>query len=120
MSTFPRLKTGAVAQYPARREFQFSSVVQRYLDNSEQRYRDRGVFRQRWAIELSKLNEEELSRIVNFFIEQEGRFGTFDFEDPWTGTVTTGCRFENDRLPLLSNDELDSEAQITILAPMPS
>ena len=37
---FPTLKTGAVMQYPGKRILQFSTDVVRFLDGTEQRYRE--------------------------------------------------------------------------------
>lgn len=115
MSVFPRLKTGALAQYPVTREFHYSTVAKRFLDTSEQRYRDLSSIKKRWRINLSGLNETELAQLTNFFAEQQGRLGTFDFEDPWTGTVISGCRFDHDRLPVRADGELDMSTQLTIV-----
>lgn len=120
MAEFPKLKTGVVAQYPAMRETEFATRVQRYVDLSEQRYRERTSSRMRWSIELSQLTDTELGTLVRFFEQQRGRFGSFDFEDPWTETVVTGCRFEQDRLPTLMNGEIDSSSEVFIVAPSSS
>lgn len=37
---FPTLKTGATLQYPAQRATAFSTDVVRFVDGSEQRFRD--------------------------------------------------------------------------------
>ena len=118
MSVFPRLSTGAVAQYPTVRELRFSTEIHRYLDNSEQRHRDRPAFRRTWRIELSRLDETEAVRLVEFFTEQQGRFGGFDFEDPWSGAVIPNCRFEQDQLAALTDGEWDSGMQLTIIEPV--
>ena len=118
MASFPKLKTGVVAQYPVTRVTEFATRVQRYLDLSEQRHRDRSGTRRRWLIELSQLTETELATLVNFFSEHKGRFGSFDFEDPWSGSVVSGCRFEQDRLPTIMNGEANSSAQLTVVGPV--
>ncbi len=120
MSVFPTLRSGAVAQYPAVREFRFSTEVRRYLDNSEQRYRDVPVFRKRWTIDLSSLDEGEAARFAEFFLEQQGGFGTFDFQDPWTGAVISNCRFEQDQISVAVEAEWDSSTQLTIVEPASS
>ena len=118
MASFPKLKTDVVAQYPVVRESRFSTVVKRYLDNSEQRFRDvRGV-RRRWVVALGKLNESEAAALMNFFVGQQGRSTSFDFDDPWTATTISGCRFEDDRLPVNSNGELDLGTEVTIVGPI--
>jgi hypothetical protein len=115
MSVFPKLKTGVIAQYPATRELRFSTEIQQFLDTSEQRYRDLRTTRKRWVIDLAQLDEGELAQVLEFFVDRQGRLGTFDFEDPWTGGVVNGCRFEHDNLPLQAEGELDGSAQVTIV-----
>jgi Conserved hypothetical protein 2217 (DUF2460) len=98
MSTFPRLKTGAVAQYPAGRSVTYATDVFRFLDGSEQKYRQLGAAGKRWVVDLQLLDDAELSEISEFFQAQQGRFGTFSFEDPWDGTVHDDCSFADDAL----------------------
>jgi hypothetical protein len=117
MSVFPKLKTGVVAQYPVVRAGQFSTAVNRFLDNSEQRFRDYRGLRRRWTIQLSQLDESELQRLSEFFVEQQGRSGQFDFEDPWTGGLVSGCRFEDDQLVAVWNGEFDGRTEVTIVGP---
>lgn len=117
MSAFPKLKTAAVAQYPATRQSRFRNETHGFLDGSEQRFRDfRGVQR-RWVIDLTQLDAGEAAVLSDFFIEQKGRLGSFDFEDPWTGAVVTGCRFESDELPILAEGESDIKTSVTIVEP---
>lgn len=117
MSVFPKLKTGVVAQYPVLREARFSTAVSRFLDSSEQRFRDGRGPRRRWVVRLSQLDESEMQQVAAFFVEQQGRLGSFDFEDPWTGGTVAGCRFEDDQLQGLSQGELDNRTEITIVGP---
>jgi hypothetical protein len=114
MARFPKLKTGAVAQYPAVREERFATEVHRFLDGQEQRYRDRGAGRKRWVIELEKLDETETARLARFFDEQQGRLGVFEFEDPWTGSVVASCRFGEDAFPMLEECESRCRLRVTV------
>ncbi len=120
MSVFPRLRSGAIAQYPAVRELHFATGVQRYLDNSEQRYRDLPAHRKRWTIDLSSLDEGEAAQVAEFFAEQQGSYGAFVFEDPWTGNLVNDCRFEQDVLSVSVEAEWDSSTQLTIVEPASS
>jgi hypothetical protein len=99
MADFPRLKTGAVAQYPATRERGFETGICRFLDGSEQRYRSRGATR-RWAIRLELLDEGEMREIEEFFRTAQGAAGSFSFEDPWDGMVYADCSLESDELTI--------------------
>lgn len=95
MSAFPKLKTGAVAQYPASRATVYATEVFRFLDGSDQRYRGRGPAK-RWAIRLDLLDETEMAAVEAFFTGEQGRFGSFAFEDPWDSTVYPNCSLESD------------------------
>ena len=118
MTSFPKLKTGAISQYPSTRETSFTTRVQRYLDLGEQRHRDRGSARRRWRINLSLLTDTELAQLANFFAEHQGRLGSFEFEDPWSGAIVSGCRFEQDSLPTFANGEADSSVEFTVVGPV--
>ena len=117
MSDFPKLRTGVVAQYPATRELGFSTSVKSFLDGSEQRYRDLRGGRRRWVISLSQLDESELAELTGFFEQRQGRFGTFDFEDPWSGTVVTGCRLVLDQMGSRVDGEFGNSTQLIVVAP---
>lgn len=114
MAQFPKLKTGAVAQYPAVREQRFSTEVKKFLDCTEQRYRDFPSAKRRWIIALEKLDETETARLASFFDQQQGRLGVFEFEDPWTGTVVAQCRFGEDRFPKLEEYESQCSVRLTV------
>jgi phage-related protein len=98
MSDFPSLKTGAVIQYPAEKETRFSSQVIRFVDGSEQRFRDFGASLRRWVIRLDSLDETELGAMRTFFRTQRGAAGTFSFTDPWDGTAYDKCTLETDEM----------------------
>ncbi len=94
MADFPRLKTGAVAQYPAQRVTHYSTQVLRFVDGSEQRYREFGAPLRRWVIRLSALSDEEVDALEAFFVEEQGGYGTFRFTDPWDDTEYAECSLE--------------------------
>jgi hypothetical protein len=91
MATFPILKTGAVIQYPATRQSRYQNQALRFLDGTEQRYRDCAGPLLRWQIPLSLLDESELAAIEQFFEDNQGAFGSFAFTDPWDGTAHPDC-----------------------------
>src|SRR5258708_565604 len=98
MSTFPILKTGAVMQYPAERNGQFSNQVIRFIDGSEQRFRDFAHPLHRWAIKLESIDETEMNQLREFFRIQNGAAGEFSFTDPWDSTVYPSCSLETDAM----------------------
>lgn len=100
MNEFPKLKTGAIAQYPLERQILCQTWIGRFVDGSEQRFREVSGPVRRWVLNLALLQEDEASTIRSFFAEMEGRHGTFSFEDPFDGTIYPNCHFEADELEL--------------------
>src|SRR5580765_6342271 len=106
MATFPQLKTGGVAQYPIVRAEQFQNQTVRFVDGSDQRYRDAGKARQRWEIQLNGLDEGELAAFEEFFLANQGAYGSFAFPDPWDGHVYDDCSLELDELNVTTVAEM--------------
>lgn len=96
MSDFPKLKTGAVIQYPTQRTQVSATKIFRFVDGGEQRFRDFTATTVRWTIRLDLLTETEAEALDQFFQSQQGRFGSFTFTDPWDGTTYPDCSFEGD------------------------
>jgi len=115
MATFPKLKTNAIAQYPVARREQFQNQTVRFVDGSEQRYRDSGGARMQWEIQLSQLDESELAAIEEFFRMSQGAFGSFSFTDPWDGHVYDNCSVGADALTLLSEGEMRGSTKLTVV-----
>lgn len=115
MSTFPTLKTSAVAQYPATKTIDFQNQILRFLDGLEQRYRDSAGPLHRWTIRLDALDETELAAIEDFFRSNQGRFGSFDFPDPWDGRTYSGCSFQSDDLEMAVAGEMRGRTTFTVV-----
>jgi hypothetical protein len=105
MDRFPKLSTGAAAQYPAEREGRRATDTRRFIDSSEQRYRDFAQSKRTWRLRLDKLTPGELADIREFFIRMRGSQTEFEFEDPWTGSIVSPCRFAQDAF----RDEIGAE-----------
>jgi len=115
MPTFPTLKTGAVAQYPASRRLEFQNRAVRFVDGSEQRYRDCGGARHRWEIALQLLDEGELAAIEEFFRTAGGTFECFKFIDPWDGVEYANCSFAGDALELTAQGEMRGGTTLVVV-----
>ena len=115
MSTFPKLKTSAVAQYPATRSFRYQNQALRFLEGVEQRYRDSAGPLHRWEIRLAALDESEMAAIEQFFADNQGRFGSFAFTDPWDGTVHPDCSLASDELDMTWQAEMRSTTSLTVV-----
>lgn len=98
MSEFPKLKTGAYTQYPATRLTEYRTVVLRFLDGTEQRYRAAGAPSRRWELDLRLIDEQEAAGIQELFEASQGRLESFEFGDPLEGMKKRQCSFEEDEL----------------------
>ena len=96
MPAFPQLKTSAVMQYPALDQTRYSTEIVRFLDGSEQRWRQQGAGQKRWLIRLDQLDDQEMARLEAFVKSLIGRQGTFSFQDPRDGTDYGSCSLESD------------------------
>ena len=114
MSNFPTLKTGAVIQYPATRAKQHSTCVLRFLDGSEQRFREYPSALRKWIVRLDQLDENEMGSIEEFFLSQQGSLGAFSFTDPWDGSVYPSCSLEGDSLTLEFEDLTRGRTSLTV------
>lgn len=112
--SFPRLKTGALAQYPAVRELMRPMETVRFLDMGRQAYLDSKDSLRRWQLRLNLLDESELAAVIEFFVAMRGSLGRFEFEDPATGEVVANCRFDDDELELSSSGEFNGQTALTV------
>jgi hypothetical protein len=115
MATFPILKTSAVAQYPAVRYAQFRNQTVRFVDGTEQRYRDASGPLHRWKIQLSELDDGEVAAVEEFFAGNQGAFGSFAFTDPWDGQVYQNCSVAGDALDVRVLAEMRGSTMLTVV-----
>jgi hypothetical protein len=115
MAAFPKLKTDAVVQYPASRVLRYQNQALRFVDGTEQRYRDCGSVLRRWEIQLSELDETEMAAVEEFFLANQGAFGSFGFTDPWDGRQYGNCSLESDELGAVAVAEMNSATTLVIV-----
>ena len=114
MSDFPRLKTGAVLQYPAQKETRFSTDVLRFVDGSEQRFREYQAPLRRWVIRLDLLDDDELHALRQFFMDMAGAAVSFAFTDPWDATRYASCSFENAEIKGVVVNDAQGKTLLTV------
>jgi len=85
-----------VTQYPASKGTLSATQVLTFVDGSEQRCRQWAAPLLRWTIRLNLLDEGEIRQMEEFFLSEQGRYGSFSFVDPWSGTEYTNCSLEAD------------------------
>jgi phage-related protein len=114
MADFPRLKTGALAQYPIVRQRIQPARVLSFLDGSEQRFPGTKAGIAQWRIRLELLDESEAQDIWDFFLQQRGSLETFSFTDPLDGTEYPKCVFVQPKAQLGFIEEGRIETEILI------
>ena len=114
MADFPRLRTGVVAQYPARRQLSFVTRVLSFVDGSEQRFRLWPGGLRRWIIRLELLTEEELAELRDFFRAHSGSAQSFRFSDPWDGIEYQDCILEADVFEALLKGEGRGDIELVV------
>jgi hypothetical protein len=115
MATFPALNSGAIAQYPLPVYVAQSTQVTRFLDGSDQRCVVRARPVRWWVVKLSLLNDTELATLEEFFAEQQGSFGLFDFPDPLTGQAIANCRLATSELTTLYEAADQGSTEVTVM-----
>lgn len=111
--TFPRLKTGAIAQYPLKTSIDFSTTVLRHVDGSEQRFPQFRTKIQRWEISLELLNEEELTQLRQFFQSVQVSGLPFSFVDEWD-VEHTECVFDQPEFGTVAEGEQQHSTKLLI------
>jgi hypothetical protein len=115
MTTFPKLKTDAVVQYPLTTTLAYQNQTLTFVDGTQQRYRDAAALRTRWEIRLAELDEGELAAIEEFFLANQGAFGTFSFTDPQDGRVYDDCSLAGDGLQASAVAEMRGATALIVM-----
>ena len=114
MISFPTLKSGVVAQYPAQRSVSKTTWIGHFVDGSEQRFRNEAAPLHRWTINLSLLTEAEVVALREFIVNMSGRFESFSFTDPWDGTAYPNCSLDSDSNAVEWLSENNARTKLTI------
>lgn len=114
MLRFPNLKTGAPAQYPFVRAWNWKTEVARFVDGSEQRHRELGDGVKKWVVSLELLDEQEARDLMEFVEAVRGGQGSFEFTDPVDGTVYPDCSLDGDIIEFTWDDQDSIRVQLTI------
>ena len=114
MSTFPTLRTAAIAQYPLDRAGTFAGEANSFLDYSRQAYRDLISVKKTWTIALDLLDASEIAALKAFFEQQQGRNGVFAFTDPVDSSVHSTCSFADDTFTQQQSAETSNKTTLTV------
>jgi hypothetical protein len=113
MAIFPRLMTGAAAQYGCERLLENPVEVQRFVDGSTQRFARTRV-RRVWRLRLKRLSAQEAEAIGSFVAAHLETQEKFLFTDPWNGLDYTGCEVPESGYRVIAEGEHGYEIDILI------
>jgi hypothetical protein len=93
MLVFPQLGTGAMSQFPVRKNHHMRTVVNTAPDGSSVKLADPGGEVTEWQLVYSELSDDETDALEQFFAAAEGTLNGFTFLDPtanllaWSGKL---------------------------------
>ena len=82
MTVFPQLNTGALAQFPFRRERAFRTLLNQAGDGSEIAFADVDFHERVWELPFAELSDAEWQGVQDLFEQVEGRLQSFLFMEP--------------------------------------
>jgi hypothetical protein len=93
----------------------YQNQALRFVDGTEQRYRDSERPLRRWEIRLSQLDEGEMAVLEEFFTANQGAYGSFTFTDPFDGATYPDCSLEADALGLAAVADMRGTTSLTVV-----
>lgn len=99
--SFPTLKSGNTVFYPLTEVSSFGTGIHRYLDDSEQRWRNR-LSLKRFVLTCNDISAYDISLIRTFFRSQAGRFDS-GWSLTFGGNTYDNLAFDQDEFPQIEN-----------------
>ena len=93
MLVYPQLGTGALSQFPVRKNHHMRTVLNTALDGSSVKLADPNGEVTEWQLSYSDLSDGEIGALEQFFAAAEGTLNGFTFPDPtanllaWSGKL---------------------------------
>lgn len=93
MLVYPQLGTGALSQFPVRKQHRARTVTNQAADGSSIKLADPNGEITQWQLPYTDLSDGELSALEDFFAAAEGTLNSFTFLDPignllaWSGKL---------------------------------
>lgn len=105
MLTYPQLATGAMSQFPVRKQRRLRTVTNTAADGSSIKLADPGAEITEWQLEYAELTDDEVAALQQFFAAAEGTLNGFTFLDPTANLLAWSGKLDEavwQRAPLLS------------------
>jgi|SRR5579872_1579392 len=88
MLYFPQLSSGAVAQYPVRKQSVQRTVVNQLADGRNVKLADYSAAYFAWQLQFVDLSDSEMGTLQQFWASSEGQLNAFTFLDPTDNLFT--------------------------------
>jgi len=119
MFIFPDSLSQLVFQYPTVKQTAFSTQVSRFVGGGEQRYQIAGSERRQWTAQPLILSDEAMTELELFFLSVGGTATSFQFTDPWDGTIYPICYFKDDPFTRSINASGRNAVLFTVIEGLP-
>jgi hypothetical protein len=95
MLAFPQLATGALSQYPARKQRTARTVANRAADGSSIKLADPTGALTEWELPYTDLSDAEADALEQFFAAAEGSLNGFTFLDPTANLLARSAQLSD-------------------------
>lgn len=95
MLVYPQLTTGALSQFPVRKQRRLRTVINRAADGSVIKLADANAERDEWSLQYTGLSDAELAALQQFFTAAEGSLNGFTFLDPSANLLAWSDHLDN-------------------------
>ncbi len=115
MFIFPSSLSNLVFQYPTVKQTVYSTQVSQFVGGGEQRYQIAGSELRQWTAQPLILPDDVMAELEMFFLSVGGTANSFQFADPWDGTVYPVCYFKDDPFTRMIKDPGRNAVLFTII-----
>jgi hypothetical protein len=96
MLVYPQLATGALSQFPFRKQHRKRTVVNRAADGTSIKLADQNGEITQWQLTYADLSDAELEALEQFFAAAEGSLNSFVFLDPAGNLLAWSSKLDED------------------------
>lgn len=95
MLVYPQLATGAMSQFPVKKQRHLRTVVNAAADGSSIKLADANGEYTEWSCEYAQLSDAEVATLQQFFTAAEGTLNAFTFLDPTSNLLAWTDHLDN-------------------------
>ena len=95
MLVYPQLGTGAISQFPVKKQRRLRTVLNTAADGSSVKLSDVNAEYTEWSLQYTQLSDTELATLQQFFSAAEGTLNAFTFLDPTSNLLAWSDHLDN-------------------------